>query len=116
MKTNTPSGQDPAASQAKTIILEHLNQSLKKEIEILQGYELSEGMKITNLFEMLDEQISIGIDKTEMLPEDKKKDDILKTLYHMDVLLRIITDKVDDKLFWAIDNVIFELTEKRAEA
>lgn len=111
METKTTTGQAQNASQQKVIDLEQL----KEEIAILECFGQSEGVTITNLLEMLDEQISIGIEKTEMLPEDRRQDDIMKTLFRMDTLLKIITDKVDGKLFWAIDNVVFELTKKDAK-
>jgi len=35
-------------------------------------------------------------------------------LFHMDTLIKIITTKIDSKLFWAIDNVVYEFKKEKA--
>lgn len=85
--------------------------SVTEEISILENYTQTEGIFITNILEILEDQVSLGIEKAQMLP-DKERNDLLKTLFHMDTLLKIITTKVDDKLFWAIDNVLFEFNKE----
>jgi len=110
MNTNTTAAQDSATTQTKVINLRH---SLKEEIDVLQGYDESEGVLIRNLLEILDDQLAIALEKVETLPEDKR-DDINKTLFHMDTLIKIITTKIDSKLFWAIDNVVYEFKKEKA--
>jgi hypothetical protein len=110
MNTNTTAAQDSATTLTKVINLRH---SLKEEIDVLQGYDESEGVLIRNLLEILDDQLAIALEKAETLPEDKR-DDINKTLFHMDTLIRIITTKIDSKLFWAIDNVVYEFKKEEA--
>jgi len=40
---------------------------------------------------------------------------MLKNFYIMDTILRQIRSKVDTKLFWAIDNVVFEAHKEKSK-
>ncbi len=112
LETNNTPGQHPAATQTKVINLEHFNQSLKEEIAILQSCTQNVGTDISNLFEMMDQQLFIAVERSEELPEAEKMD-ILKSLWFMETILRQIRTKVNNQLFWAIDNVVYELRYKK---
>ena len=111
MNTNTTAAQDSAATQTNVIRLTCLNQSLKKEIEILQECTQTQGTDISNIFEMIDQQLYYAMEKAEELPETEKMD-MLKSFWFMDTLLRQVRDKVNGQLFWAINNILYEFKKE----
>jgi len=87
---------------------------LTEEITILKSCTQTHGTDILNFFEIMDQQLALAIEIAEELPENNKSA-MLKNFYIMDTILRQIRSKVDTKLFWAIDNVVFEAHKEKSK-
>lgn len=86
---------------------------LTEELDILTSCTQTGSTDISNLFEMLDQQLALAIEDADALPEDQKVI-ILKHIWFMDTMLRQIRTKVNDNFFWAVGNVVFELNKEIA--
>lgn len=86
---------------------------LTEELAILTSCTQTGSTDISNLFEMLDQQLALAIEDADALPEDQKVI-ILKHIWFMDTMLRQIRTKVNDNFFWAVGNVVFELNKEIA--
>ncbi len=82
-------------------------------VSILRNYDQNHGTDISNMLEMVDNQLSALYEQAEKLLEPQKEA-FLKHLYFISTLQRQISAKITSELFLAIDNLLYEIEEQQA--